>query len=58
MRTFLRSTSVTQALLHNEIATQWEPCAMSCLLDVLAISTRGDIRSDVLKELERQISSS
>jgi cell division protein ZapD len=28
---------------------------MTCLLDVLAITTRGDIRSDVLKELERQV---
>jgi cell division protein ZapD len=30
---------------------------MSCLLDVLTISTRGDIRSDVLKELERHVNS-
>ena len=58
MRTFLRLDFLyTQALYHNEIATQWgSRAAMSCLLDVLAISTRGDIRSDVLKELERQIS--
>jgi cell division protein ZapD len=57
MRTFLRLDFLyTQALYHNEIASQWgSRAAMSCLLDVLAISTRGDIRSDVLKELERQI---
>jgi cell division protein ZapD len=57
MRTFLRLDFLyTQALYHNEVASQWgSRAAMSCLLDVLAISTRGDIRSDVLKELERQI---
>jgi cell division protein ZapD len=57
MRTFLRLDFLyTQALYHNEIASQWgSRAAMSCLLDVLAITTRGDIRSDVLKELERQV---
>ncbi len=57
MRTFLRLDFLyTQALYHNEIASQWgSRAAMSCLLDVLAISTRGDIRSDVLKELERHV---
>lgn len=59
MRTFLRLDFLyTQALYHNEVATQWgSRAAMSCLIDVLAISTRGDIRSDVLKELERHIAS-
>ena len=28
---------------------------MSSLLDMLAIATRGDVRSDVLKELERHL---
>jgi cell division protein ZapD len=58
LRTFLRLDFLyNQALYHNEMATQWgSRAAMSCLLDVLAISTRGDIRSDVLKELERQLS--
>jgi cell division protein ZapD len=57
MRTFLRLDFLyTQALCHNEVATQWgSRAAMSCLLDVLTISSRGDIRSDVLKELERHI---
>src|ERR1041384_5001085 len=57
MRTFLRVDFLyNQALYHNEMASQWgSRAAMSCLLDVLAIATRGDIRSDVLKELERQI---
>jgi cell division protein ZapD len=58
MRTFLRLDFLyTQALYHNEGGSPWgSRAAMSCLLDVLAISTRGDIRSDVLKELERQVS--
>lgn len=57
MRTFLRVDFLyNQALYHNEMGSQWgSRAAMSCLLDVLAISTRGDIRSDVLKELERQL---
>jgi cell division protein ZapD len=57
MRTFLRVDFLyNQALYHNEMASQWgSRAAMSCLLDVLAIATRGDLRSDVLKELERQL---
>jgi len=57
MRTFLRLDFLyNQALYHNEMASQWgSRAAMTCLLDVLAIATRGDIRSDVLKELERQL---
>jgi cell division protein ZapD len=57
MRTFLRLDFLyNQALYHNEMATQWgSRAAMSNLLDVLAIATRGDIRADVLKELERQL---
>ena len=58
LRTFLRVDFLyNQALYHNEMASQWgSRAAMSCLLDVLAIATRGDLRSDVLKELERQLS--
>src|SRR5690606_1763050 len=57
MRTFLRLDFLyTQALYHNEVATQWgSRAAMSSLLDVLAIMGRGDVRSDVLKELERHL---
>src|SRR3954453_20738450 len=57
MRTFLRLDFLyTQALYHNEIPSQWgSRAAISCLLDVLPISTRGDTPSDVLKELERQV---
>ncbi len=57
MRTFLRLDFLySQALYHNEMASQWgSRAAMSSLLDVLAIITRGDVRSDVLKELERHL---
>lgn len=57
MRTFLRLDFLySQALYHNESASPWgSRAAMSSLLDILAIATRGDVRSDVLKELERQL---
>ena len=59
MRTFLRLDFLyNQALYHNEMATQWgSRAAVNCLIDILAIMTRGDVRSDVLKELERQLTS-
>ena len=59
MRTFLRLDFLyNQALYHNEMASQWgSRAAVSCLIDILAIATRGDVRSDVLKELERQLGS-
>jgi cell division protein ZapD len=58
MRTFLRVDFLyNQALYHNEMASQWgSRAAMASLIDILAITTRGDMRSDVLKELERQLS--
>lgn len=58
MRTFLRLDYLySQALYHNEKASQWgSRAAVASLIDILAISTRGDVRSDVLKELERQLS--
>src|ERR1700727_633819 len=57
MRTFLRLDFLySQALYHNEIASQWgSRAAMGSLIDILAITTRGDVRSDVLKELERHL---
>ena len=59
MRTFLRLDFLyNQALHHNEMASQWgSRAAMSSLIDILAITTRGDTRSDVLKELERHLAS-
>lgn len=57
MRTFLRLDYLyNQALYHNEKASQWgSRAAVSSLIDILAISTRSDVRADVLKELERHL---
>ena len=57
MRTFLRLDFLyNQALYHNEMASQWgSRAAVASLIDILAITTRGDVRSDVLKELEGQL---
>jgi cell division protein ZapD len=57
MRTFLRLDFLyQQALYHQERADTWSTrAAVAALLEILAITARGDIRSDVLKELERQM---
>ncbi len=57
MRTFLRLEFLyQQALYHNDTPTPWSSrSAVSSLLEILAITTRGDSRGDVLKDLERQI---
>lgn len=57
MRTFLRLDFLyNQALYHTETASQWgSRAAMASLIDILAITTRTDVRSDVLKELERHL---
>jgi len=57
MRTFLRLDFLyNQALYHNEMQSQWgSRAAMGSLLDILAIAARGDVRADVLKELERHL---
>src|ERR1700745_2148229 len=57
MRTFLRVDFLyNQALYHNEIVSQWgSRAAMGSLIHILAITTSGDGRSDVLKELERHL---
>jgi len=59
MRTFLRLDFLyNQALYHNEMASQWgSRAAMASLIDILALMTRGDVRSEVLKELEGQLTS-
>ena len=55
LRTFLRLDFLySQALYHNDKASSWgSRAAMGSLLDMLAIATRGDVRSEVLKDLER-----
>jgi cell division protein ZapD len=57
MRTFLRLDFLyQQTLYHEEGGDSWSTrSAMSSFLEILAITARGDIRSEVLKELERQI---
>jgi cell division protein ZapD len=59
MRTFLRLDFLyNQALYHNEMASPWgSRAAVASLMDILAITTRGDVRSDVLKELESHLGS-
>jgi len=59
MRTFLRLDFLySQALYHNETASQWGTrAAVTSLIDILAIITRSDVRSEALKELERQLTS-
>ncbi len=58
MRTFMRLDFLyNQALYQSEIATSASArAAMSGLLDILSITTRSDMRSDALKELERHLS--
>jgi cell division protein ZapD len=55
MRTFLRLEFLyTQATYHSEMPNAWSArAAVASLLEILAITARGDSRSDVLKELER-----
>lgn len=57
MRTFLRLEYLYQQLLFNmDKQSPWATrAAMSSLLDIVAILSRGDMRKDVVKELERQI---
>jgi len=57
MRAFLRLDFLyNQATYHNDRASEWgSRAAVTSLLDILAITTRADVRADVLKELERQL---
>ena len=59
MRTFLRLELLYQQMLYNcESDTDWATrAATASLLEVMAILTRGDVRSDVHKELDLQIES-
>jgi cell division protein ZapD len=57
MRTFMRLEFLYQQLLYNcELEADWATrAAVTGLLDIIAILTRGDVRSDVYKALDRQI---
>ncbi|MGH8495313.1 MAG: cell division protein ZapD [Gammaproteobacteria bacterium] len=56
MRTFLRLDFLhRQALHHLEGSSGWSTrAAVQSLIDIMAILNRGDVRGEVLKELERQ----
>jgi len=57
MRTFMRLEFLYQQMLYNvEKEADWATRAtISTLLEILAILSRGDVRSDVLKELDQQL---
>lgn len=57
MRTFMRLEFLYQQLLYNcELEPDWATRAATAgLLDIVAILMRGDVRSDVYKELDRQV---
>ena len=57
MRTFLRLEFLYQQMLYNcDLDNDWATrAATSSLLEIMAILARGDIRSDVHKELDHQI---
>jgi cell division protein ZapD len=58
MRSFLRLDFLyQQAVHHHTKADPWATrAAVSALLEILTVTQRGDVRSEVLKELERQMS--
>ena len=57
MRTFLRLEFLYQQMLYNsDREADWATRAtVSTLLEILAILSRGDVRSDVHKELDQQL---
>ena len=57
MRGFMRLEFLWQQLsYHAGLPNAWSSrAAIACLLEILAITSRGDSRGDVLKELERQM---
>src|SRR5258706_11432279 len=57
MRPFLRLEFLyTQATYHGESPNPWSArAAVASLLEILAITARGDSRSEVIKELERHV---
>ena len=58
MRTFMRLEYLYQQLtiFREQPSPSSTRVAVTSLLDIIAILTRGDLRGDILKELERQIS--
>ena len=58
MRTFMRLEFLYQQMLYNsELESDWATRAtISSLLEIMAILSRGDVRSEVHKELDQQLS--
>jgi cell division protein ZapD len=58
VRSFLRLEKLFQEYsFHLEQGSEWNNrIAMDCILQILAFTTRSDVRLEVLKELERQYS--
>lgn len=57
MRTFMRLEFLYQQLLYNvELESDWATRAtIASLLEIIAILARGDVRSEVHKELDQQL---
>lgn len=57
MRTFMRLEFLYQQLLYNsELEADWATRAtVATLLEIMAILSRGDVRSEVHKELDQQL---
>lgn len=57
LRTFLRLEFLYRQLrYHLDQPSPWDSrAAITSMLDIIAILSRGDVRSDVIKELERQL---
>jgi len=57
MRTFMRLEFLYQQMLYNsESESDWASrAAVASLLDIMSILTRGDMRGDIMKELDRQL---
>ena len=57
MRTFMRLEFLYQQMLYNsELETNWATRAtVAGLLEIMAILSRGDVRSEVHKELDHQL---
>ena len=55
IRTFLRLEDLFEQMLHfSQHDGEWQNRAeLSCLLDILAISSRTDLRNEITKEIER-----
>ncbi|MGD9842820.1 MAG: cell division protein ZapD [Steroidobacteraceae bacterium] len=57
LRTYLRLEFLyRQTRHHQQVSDTWDTrAAINAIIDILAITARGDCRTDALKELERQL---